>query len=206
MSEQKTQDNVIMLSNVRAAFLSIFEPSQVAGEGKPAFSGAFIMTPDHPDIQKCKDAIEAVARGKWGEKAPDILKALIAGDKVCLHNGDLKSNYDGFAGNQYVSARSPARPLVIAQDRTPLTASDGKPYAGCYVNAQVAIWAQDNNYGKRINAQLRGVQFFRDGDAFGGGGVARAEEFDTVDASADGDAPTGDAWGDSSYDPAAEFG
>ena len=206
MSEQKTQDNVIMLSNVRGAFLSIFEPSQVAGEGKPAFSGAFIMPPDHPDIKKVRAAIQAVAHAKWGEKAPDILKALIAGDKVCLHNGDLKSNYDGFAGNQYVSARSPARPLVIAQDRTPLTASDGKPYAGCYVNVQVAIWAQDNTYGKRINAQLRGVQFFRDGDAFGGGGVAKSDDFDVVDASADDDAPDAAAWVDSDYDPASEFG
>lgn len=198
--EKKSQDNVVMLSNVRLAFPQLWDPTQVNGEGKPAFSAAFLMTPNHPDIAKMKNAIREVAQAKWGEKAADILKALIAGDKVCLHNGDLKSNYDGFAGNQYVSARSYVRPLVIGQDRSPLAESDGKPYAGCYVNAQIALWAQQNNYGKRINAQLRGVQFLRDGDAFGGGGVAQADEFEVVDDSADAAAPTGnDAW-DGEYD------
>lgn len=193
-----------MLKNVRLAFPQLWTPTQVNGEGKPAFSAAFLLTPGHPDIETMKKAIREVAIGKWGAKAQDILKALIAGDKVCLHNGDLKSNYDGFAGNQYVSARSYVRPLVIGQDRSPLAEEDGKPYAGCYVNAQVALWAQQNNYGKRVNAQLRGVQFLRDGDAFGGGSVAKPDEFDTVDDSADGAAPADDGWGDDS-DIGSEF-
>jgi len=33
------------------------------------------------------------------------------------------------------------------------------------------LWAQNNQYGKRINAQLDGVQFVRDGDPFGDGAV-----------------------------------
>lgn len=201
MSEKTQQDNIVMLNNVRLAFPALFNAKQVNGEGKPAFSAAFIMPPEHPDISKLKKAIQEVATAKWGEKAPAILKALIAGDKLCLHDGDLKANYDGFPGNKYVSARSPVRPLVIGQDRSPLAEEDGKPYAGCYVNAQIALWAQDNNYGKRINAQLRGVQFLRDGDAFGGGGVAAPDEFGVVDDSADGDAP----WGDDE-DLANEFG
>ena len=199
MTEQKKQDSVVMLNNVRAAFLQVFTAVRVNDEGKPAFSGAFLMPPDHPDIPKVRAAIAAVARAKWGDEADEILKVMIATDKVCLHNGDLKRNYDGFAGNMYVSARSPSRPLVIAQDRTPLVEEDGKPYSGSYVNAQVALWAQDNKYGKRVNAQLRGVQFLRDGDAFGGGGVAQADEFEVVEgASADADAPeapVSDDWG-----------
>jgi hypothetical protein len=38
----------------------------------------------------------------------------------------------------------------------------------------------DNNYGKRINATLLGVQFYRDGDSFVGGGVASVDDFDVV--------------------------
>lgn len=202
MSEQKQQDNVIMLSNVRLAFPNLFTATQVNGEGKAAFSASFLLTPDHPDVAKLRAAISEVAQAKWGEKASEILKALIAGDKVCLHNGDAKSNYDGFAGNLYVGARSYVRPLVIAQDRSPLAEEDGKPYSGSYVNAQVALWAQANNFGKRVNAQLRGVQFLRDGEAFGGGAVAQADEFDVVEgADADGDAPavpdvSTEDWGD----------
>lgn len=197
MAEQKQQDHIVMLSNVRLAFPQLWTATQVNGEGKPAFSAAFLMPPDHPDIGKLRAAISAVANAKWGEKGAEILKALIAGDRICLHDGDAKSNYDGFAGNKYVSARSQTRPLVIAQDRSALAEEDGKPYAGCYVNAQIALWAQANNYGKRVNAQLRGVQFLRDGDAFGGGGVASADEFEVVEgAGADAEAPVaGDDWG-----------
>lgn len=200
MSEKKVEDHVIMLPDVRMAFPQIFTPSQVNNEGKPAFSGSFLFPPTHPVVVLIQRAIAKVANAKWGEKGPEILKALIAGDKVCLHNGDAKSNYDGFVGNLFVSARSPTRPLVIAQDRSPLVEADGKPYSGCYVNAQIALWAQANNFGKRVNAQLRGVQFLRDGEAFGGGAVAQADEFDVVEgAEADADAPEalGGAWDDS---------
>jgi hypothetical protein len=48
----------------------------------------------------------------------------------------------------------------------------------------VEIWAQDNNYGKRINASLKGVQFVRDGDAFAGGGAASPDEFEDLSADA----------------------
>ncbi len=191
MSEKKVEDHVIMLTNVRLAFPQIFTPSQVNNEGKPAFSGSFLFGPEHPAVKLVQLAITKVANAKWGEKGPEILRGLIAGDKVCLHNGDTKSQYDGFVGNMFVSARSPSRPGVFAQDRSILVEADGKPYSGCFVNAQVAIWAQANNYGKRVNAQLRGVQFLADGDAFGGGAVATPDEFEDVDGG-EADAPAPD--------------
>lgn len=172
----------LRLDNVRLAFPVLFEPRAVNGEGKPAFSASFLLDPADPQIKVINQAIEQVAREKWGAKADAILKQMRAQDKVCLHDGDLKANYDGFAGMLYLSARSTTRPLVIDRDKTPLTEQDGKPYAGCYVNASVELWAQDNNYGKRINASLRGVQFLRDGDAFAGGGAASKDDFDDLTA------------------------
>ena len=188
MTEKKVEDHVIMLANVRLAFPSIFQMSSVKPGDKPAFSASFLMPPDHPAILIVQQAITMVANTKWGDQAAEILRALIAGDRVCLHNGDSKSQFDGYAGNMFVSARSPSRHLVIAQDRSLLAETDGKPYSGCYVNAQIAVWAMQNSYGKRVNAQLRGVQFLRDGDAFGGGAVAQAEEFEVIE-SGDADAP-----------------
>lgn len=177
----------VKLNNVRLAFPELFEASTVNGEGNPAFSASFLLDPADPQVADLNRAIEQVAKDKWGAKADAIVKQMRATDKVALHDGDLKANYDGFPGNLYVSARSPSRPLVIDRDKSPLTAQDGKPYAGCYVNASIELWAQDNNYGKRINASLRGVQFFRDGDAFAGGGAASEDEFDdlAVGATAD---------------------
>jgi hypothetical protein len=68
---------------------------------------------------------------------------------------------------------------VLDRDKTPLVQADGRPYSGCYVNASVEFYAYDNN-GKGIAATLKGVQFFKDGDAFTGGGVASPDDFDDL--------------------------
>ena len=190
MTEQKQKDTIIRLDDTRIAFPVLWEPEQVGGQGKPAFSATFLMTPEHLALALLKEGIKKVAVDKWGDEAGAILQQLVASDRVCLRNGNGKANYDGFAGNMYVSARGYTRPLVIAADKSALLAEDGKPYSGCYVNAQISIWAQANQYGKRINAQLGGVQFLRDGESFGGGHVADVSEFDTVnEGGADSAAP-----------------
>lgn len=171
----------IKLENVRLAFPNLFEAKTVNGEGEPAFSASFLMTPNHPGIKALREAFEAIGKDKWGAKWPTVKKEIEAKDRYALHDGDTKADYAGFEGNLFVSSRNKSRPLVIDRDKSPLTSQDGKPYAGCYVNASIELWPQDNNYGKRINASLRGVQFLKDGDAFAGGGAASDDEFDSVD-------------------------
>lgn len=170
----------IKLNNVRLSFAQLFEAKTVNGEGKPAFSASFLINPSDPQIAAINAAIDAVAKDKWGAKADAQLKAMRTADKTCLHSGDLKANYEGFEGMMYVSSRNTLRPTVIDVDKTPLVAENGKPYSGCYVNAVVELWAQDNNYGKRINATLMGVQYFKEGESFSGGGVADADDFDDL--------------------------
>lgn len=178
----------VKLNNVRLAFPQLFEATTVNGEGKPAFSATFLLDPTHPGIKDLNEAIDQVAKDKWGAKAEAILKTIRASDKACLHNGDTKAEYSGFEGNFYVSSRNATRPLVIDRDKSLLSQADGKPYAGCYVNVSLDLWAQDNNYGKRVNASLTGVQFYRDGDAFSGGGAASVDEFEDIAEGADADA------------------
>lgn len=175
----------VKLNNVRLAFPQLFEAKTVNGEGEPAFSASLLIDPAHPQVKELNAAIDAVAKEKWAAKAEAILKTMRATDKTCLHDGNLKDQYAGFEGMLYVSARSKTRPLVIDVNKTPLTAKDGKPYAGCYVNASIELWAQDNNYGKRVNASLRGIQFLRDGDAFAGGAPASEDEFDDLSVAED---------------------
>lgn len=177
----------ITIENARLAFAQhLFEAGTVGGEGEPAFSCTAIIPKDHPAIAELRAAEEAVAKEKFGAKAAEELKAIRAKDRGVVHDGDTKSNYDGFEGNAFVSARSKTRPTVIDRDRSPLVAADGRPYSGCYANVMVEIWAQNNAYGKRINAQLMGVQFVKDGDSFGGGaGPAAADDFPDLDAGED---------------------
>jgi hypothetical protein len=176
----------IKLQNVRLAFPNLFKATTVNGEGDPAFSASFLLAPNDPQIKVIEAAIAQTAKDKWGAKADQVLKQMRAADKTALHDGDTKSQYAGFEGMMFVASRSKTRPLVIDRDKSPLTEEDGKPYAGCYVNCSLELWAQDNNYGKRINAQLGGVQFLKDGDAFAGGGSAADEnDFDDLGEGAD---------------------
>jgi len=172
----------VQLKDVRLTFPQLFDAKQVNGQGDPKFSAAFLIPKNHPQMAELKAAISTAATEKWATKAGDVLKQLQAGDKLCLHDGDAKSDYDGYSGHFFINASNKIRPLVIGPDRAPLTASDGKPYSGCYVNAIVEIWPQDNQFGKRVNASLLGVQFIRDGERLAGGGVAAADDFEAIPA------------------------
>jgi hypothetical protein len=69
-----------------------------------------------------------------------------------------------YEGKMTIKASTKKRPLVIDRDKSPITEDDNIVYAGCYVNAIVTLWGQNNQFGKRVNAQLDGVQFVRDGE------------------------------------------
>ena len=179
----------VLLKNVRLAFPNLFEPTTVAGEGKPRYSATLIIPADHPQLAELQEKQAAVAKEKWRDKAPAIIRGLEKQDKMAVHDGDTKSKYDGFPGNYFISAAAQenAAPTVIDRDRTPLSAKSGRPYAGCFVNASIEFWSQDNSYGQRINAQLRGIQFYADGDSFSAGRPADADEFEEVTEGADAD-------------------
>jgi hypothetical protein len=100
-----------------------------------------------------------------------------------MHDGDAKSERDGYPGNFYINSSNTIRPTAIGggpDGRAPVTAADGKLYAGAYVNVFLNLWAQDNQYGKRVNASLLGVQFLRDGTRLAGGGTAAADDFEPI--------------------------
>ena len=178
----------LKISNVRGAFLALFEPKKFAGsEGDAAFSGSFIILKTDPQIKTINAAIDAVAKEKWADKAPAYLKVLRASDKTFLHDGDLKEAYEGFPGNFFIAARNKSRPLVIDRDKTPLAEKDRKPYSGSFLNVILDIWPQDNQFGRRINATLKGVQFVKDGDAFSGSAPASPDSFDDLSEGAETD-------------------
>lgn len=178
---QTTNAGQMRLENVRFTFVqSLFDAKQVNNQGEAKFSCTGLLPRDHPQLAAISAAVQAVAIAKWGAKATEVLTALKAGDRLPLHDGDAKNQYQGYAGNYFINASNKMRPLVIGPARENLTAADGKPYSGSYGNMIVQFWAQDNQYGKRINASLLGVQFIRDGERLAGGGVAAADDFEAI--------------------------
>jgi hypothetical protein len=177
----------IMLKNVRLLYgAALFTPQRgPEGTGEPKHSGTFAFPKDHPAVAAIKKGFEQVSKEKWGAKAVEVYTMLKAGDRLCLHDGDAKADKEGYKGNLYLSASNKLKPLIIDGQKQPLDANSGKPYSGCYVNAEIELWAQDNKFGKRINATLRGVQF-RDGQRLAGGGVSSADDYEAIPDSDEG--------------------
>ena len=167
----------ITLKNVRLSFPDLFEPRPFKPGDVPKYK-ATLLVPKGSDQAKAVDAaIAAVAKEKWPKTWEKVLASIKGNaNKFCWQDGDTKT-YDGYEGMMAFSAGNKARPTIIDRNKDPLTKDDGKPYAGCYVNATIRLWAQDNQYGKRINAQLRAVQYVKDGAAFGEGSVDVNKEF-----------------------------
>jgi hypothetical protein len=180
----------IRLDNVRLSFPDLWEAVQYQGQGPFNYRASFLFPVDHPAKAKVDAAIKAVAAEKWKDKAGQVLAGIVGvSNKCCLIDGNTKA-YDGYAGNWALTSTRDSdkgRPLVIDQAKNPLVAADGKPYAGCYVNANVEFWAQDNKFGKAVRCTLLGVQFLRDGDAFTAGSVATPDDFESLAEGADAD-------------------
>lgn len=189
----------VILMGVRLSFASLFEPNkqtdQETGKVRETWKGNFLIPKDGADkmmavfkgqkmpILKALKAASAEAKGKkWGDESKwPKLKP----EKVFLRDGDLE-DWDGYEGHWYVSASAQLsdRPAVVTNRKDGnnnwIDAEPGgraSPYSGCYVNATIVVWAQDNEHGKRVNAQLRAVQFFKDGEAFGAAPTNPNEDF-----------------------------
>lgn len=162
----------IKLNNVRLSFPSIFNKSEFNGQvGK--FEATFLMNKE----SQAKMITDVEAQIALIQKDN---KAKVSPDKICLKDGEFV-DYDGYAGCMSIKAGSNRRPTIIDRDKAPIVEDDNIVYAGCYVNAVIELWYQDNSYGKRVNCNLLGIQFAKDGDTFGAGDTDVSDDFDTID-------------------------
>jgi hypothetical protein len=184
---------------VRLSYLHCYDYQEFTndkGEKTKNWSVSVIVPPSHPAIAKAVAMMKAAANETWKDKGPEIYAQLKAQDRLAIHDGNNK-NEEAYAGNWYFNCNSKVRPTVIGRDHAPLVAADGIPRSGDYGNVEIEIWAQNKTGtpGKRLNASLMGVQFWRHGESLGGGGrVSEASEFPQA-AGADDDAPVQAATG-----------
>lgn len=163
----------IKIENVRLSFPSLFHKANFNGQ-ETKYEATFLL--NKTDHAKVIAQIEKAIKEKV---AVDLKGAKIGADKLCLRDGD-EVDYDGYAGHMSIKASNKKRPLVIGKDKAPLTEDDNVVYGGCYVNAIVELWAQNNDYGKRVNANLLGVQFVREGEPFASGESVGVDDFDDL--------------------------
>lgn len=182
MSEQTKSLGRVTLKKVRLAFPELWTPTSMKPDQPKQFGATFLMEKGGVNQKNVEAAIKAVAKSKWGKDADDALD-LIEGDTqlMCFIDGDhkKKKKLDGYSGNWSLVAKNRQRPRTGRTENgevVPVTEADGVLYGGCYVNAIVEIWPQDNAHGKAIRATLLAVSFHSKGDAFGGGRSATDDE------------------------------
>lgn len=181
----------MLIKNARLSFPSIFKPSAFEAGQTEKYSGTFILDPGHPQTTAIAEEMSRVAVEKWGDatgKLPNGLVEILK-QKPCVRKNETKVNKSGDPmsgfepGGVFFNASNSLKPTAIDQYGNEITEASGKIYAGCRVNVVVDFWAQDNKFGRRINASLGGIQFHADDEAFGGGRPASVSEFELADAS-----------------------
>jgi hypothetical protein len=189
-NKKSISGEVIKLRNVRLSFPNLHEASSPKNmpDAKKSFGASFLLDPKNAThvaiIKEVQAEIARLRKEAWGGPHPKEEKL------ICFGKGDTRINddgavYNGYEGMYFVTARSAEdkRPLII--DRQKNVVSDPKAinqmlYGGCFVNANVNFWIQDNAAGKAVRCGLQAVQFWADGEAFGGG-RASVDDFDDVE-------------------------
>lgn len=169
----------IVLKDVRLSFPSLFTTELYNGVDTGKYAASFLVDKNSDQGKKLAKAVQAVAEEKFGKPLPKKIE-------YCLKDGD-EVEYDGYEGMWAIKANTKKRPVVIDRKKTPIAENDDVVYPGCYVNASIEVYAMDNQWGKRIGCQLNGVQFVRDGDAFGSGSTSAMGDFDELDDGMDDD-------------------
>lgn len=177
---------VIRLNNVRLSFPKLFTPVAFEVGGTKKFEATFLLdTSDAKHAAKIKEVKSAAAALMKESYGADFKASALKG--LCFGSGDSKTKadgsvVDGYEGMFYLVAKNTVRPAVANRKGEPVAEGDEQtPYGGCYVNATVTLWAQNNKWGKRINANLRGVQFVADGEAFGTAPMSADSEFEALE-------------------------
>lgn len=174
-------NQVIKLQNVRLSYPHLFTAKAMQNPdgtmGKPKFSATFLLNKkEHAAlIAQMEKAIERTALEKFGKK--------ITLKHKCLRDGNEKDDTAGYGDEvMFIPSTSETRPPVVDGKLVPLAEEDGRIYAGCYVNATIRLFAYAHPVGgKGVSAQLRAVQFVKDGESLGGGAPVKAEdEFEEV--------------------------
>lgn len=196
----ETSTTRFRIDGVRCDWPNLFKGEQFNGTGKFRCGTRLIVPKDHKQFSQIKAAIEQAAADKFKAKAQAVLKANRwpepgPKDAICFKDSSLDTKApEGYEGTFYLSANCQGgdteaectKPTVYDAQRNKIKdARDNPIYRGCYVNALVEFYA-DNRFGDGVFCKLVGIQFAKNGDAFGSA-PARDDDFEPVEEGAGAD-------------------
>jgi hypothetical protein len=162
--------DVISLPFARLSFPRLTKAKAFEEGQDPRYEASFLLDPTHKGhakvIAEIRKVAAEVAKEHWNGKVPKDLKP-------CFGDDGHGKEYDGYEGMFVISTNkkeSDGRPLVVDSEGNPVQPGDSEfPYAGCYVLGTISLWTNEHaKGGKRVQANLRGIKFLKDGAAFSG--------------------------------------
>lgn len=175
--------NSVLIKGARLSFPALESVSEKTGK----YGCALLIAKDNEAVREIEALAERVAKESDPKNAEAVMKRLKQVDKFPLHDGESKEKYAGYAGNYFINASCATKPRLYDGKREPVTDSEAireKFYSGAVVNAIIEIFYFNNKYGRGLGVGLKGLQFVRDAERFGGGAQASADEFPVVEGEA----------------------
>lgn len=168
--------NDLVIKNARLSFPSLWAPSAYDSNAVKKYSAILLLDKkdDAAAIATLQQLTKALAKEKWPQA--QLPKKF----HWCLQDGDEADRAE-YEGKILVKANNKKRVPIIDKDLSLLVEEDGRPYAGCYVNAKVRFyaWANGTSF-NGVLCSLEAIQFAKDGDSFSGGGNA-LDGFSAID-------------------------
>lgn len=206
MAKNSKTSEKISLRNVRLSFLRLDKPEAFEKGQTEKYQATALLDPSDAEHAKAialiKNTAAQLCKDAYGD-VPDEIKAepldRLPFGLAAAH--PKKSKYEGYEGKFYVTCNNAVKPGIANRaGQSVLPGEPQFPYSGCYGNVNLNLWAllgpNRNKYGARIGANLVGVQFVRDGEAFGQGPISAEDEFEALPD--DGPALSSDGFDDDS--------
>ncbi len=174
----------LILPAVRVLYPNVLEAKGYQGN-TPKYSASFLIPKDHAFAKTLWAAVDLLHKTK-GEKKR------LPEDRICIDDGDYAGKPGG-EGCWIFKASNRNRPQVLNRDRSPILEVDQSPfYSGVTCDAVCSLWFMNNQFGKRVLANLYAIRFLESTEALSG----QARDFSTtfpelpeVDGNAAPDAP-----------------
>jgi hypothetical protein len=172
----------LKLNNVRLSFPALVKPrgfDENAAEEDKRYESTFLLdkTQHAATIKEIHAAAMQMLKDKYGANPPK-------GFKLGLRDGTERPDTNGYGDAvMFIGANNKNRPVLVDQRVQPVAIDKINQvfYAGCFVNASVRLWLQDNKWGKRINCEVLALQKYCDGEPFGEAPVDANVEFEAVE-------------------------
>jgi hypothetical protein len=164
----------IRIDNARLSWNDLYEATGFNGDNNLAFKAKIIID-DEATLAKVRNAINVALKEAYSRDSDKIVKKI----QNDARSFPFKEHDDGGFSLSTRRPQKKGRPILLDENRQPVTADDQKFYAGCRVNVLVEFWA-GNYSGDRVGCTLEGLQFAGDDQPFSAQRSSSVDDFETV--------------------------